>query len=450
MQSNTRENLILNMRIISTIGLLLITTICLSQREKKHITISRLNSQCIIDENNLELIPSRQYSYIWTAYDTAGEYFVVTDFNSKRGIYRLGEKEIVPCVYDDIKMFRNHGFVKKGKNWAVLSGDFQKLSEFIFEDVSHFNTQGISLVKQNSHWILIDTNGNKVKTLPYDEVFQFNEDDAYKKAGSNKKYGFIDRNYNIVIPLEYDDVGIAVNNVNDVFPVKKAGKWGYVNSQNEVIVPFKYASISPIYKGFGWIRDSNFRTVGLVNAKGTILFEDGRYRQVEYANEGKLIYTAKSNVTGKFLQGYLDSASFQVLIEPQFEQCENFYNGKAIVRKNGLSAIIDNTGNILIPYNYEFIGRWGDNYVVTLKGKAGMIDKRGKVIAPLEYENCAYGGSYAIITKDGLKGILHISGKILLVPRYDHIQDISENVFYAIKGNNKYLVNLKGEETKIE
>ncbi len=427
----------------------LITVSCFSQRKTNHITISRHNSECIIDENNIELIPSRHYSDIWTTYDT-GKYFVVTGFNGKEGIYELSKKEIVPCIYDDIKMFGNHGFVTKGKNWAVFSRNFKEVSGFIFEDASHFNEEGIALVKQNTQWVLIDTNAAIVNRLPYDEVFQFNEDDVFKKAGNNKKYGFIDRNYKIIIPFEYEDVGVAVNNINDVFPVKKGGKWGYVNKQNHVIVPFKYAYVTPIYKGFGWIRDNNFKTIGLVDSKGKVLFDDSRYVDVEYAEEGKFIYTIKNSITGKYMRGYLDSTSFQVLVEPQFESCEHFNNGLAVVKKNGLSALIGTSGNIVLPYKYEYISRWGNNYFATLKGKTGMTDKSGKIIVPLEFENCSYGGSYATITKAGLKGILDISGKVLVAPKYDDVKAISEKVFYGIKGNKKFLIYQNGSEKEIE
>ncbi len=436
---------------VFTIIFCLITVSCFSQRKTNHITISRHNSECIINENNIELIPSRLYSNIWTAYDTSGKYFVVTDFKRKKGIYELGKKEIVPCIYDDIRMHGNHGFVTKGKNWAVFSNNFKEVSDFIFEDAFYFNKEGVSLVKQNAQWVLIDTNAKTIKHLPFDEVFQFNENDIYKKAGNNKKYGFIDRNHKIVIPFEYEDVGDAVyNNTNDVFPVKKGGKWGYVTKLNHVIVPFKYAYVTPIYKGFGWIRDNNFNTIGLVDANAKILFDDSRYVDIEYAEEGKLICTIKKTITGKYIKGYLDSATFQVLIEPQFETCEYFSKGCVIVKKNGLSAIIDTSGSIVLPYKYEYISRWGNNYFATLKGKTGMIDKSGKIIVPLKYENCSYGGSFATITKAGLKGILHISGKVLISPKYDEIKAISEKVFYGIKGNKKFLIYLNGSEKEIE
>jgi len=235
----------------------LTTTFCFSQKKTFPITISRHNSQCIIDENNNELIPSRKYTDIWTAYDSARKYFVVTDFNGKQGIYELGNKEMLPCIYEDIKMFGNHGFVNKGNKWAVLSSDFKEVSDFIFEEVSHFNIKGVSLVKHNGKWELVDTNGIILSQLPYDKVIQFNSDDIFKKAGNNGKFGYIDRNYKTVIPFEYEDVGDAVSSLNDVFPVKKEGKWGYVDKLNNVVVPFKFAFVTPIYNGFGLLKDNN-------------------------------------------------------------------------------------------------------------------------------------------------------------------------------------------------
>jgi len=150
------------------------------------------------------------------------------------------------------------------------------------------------------------------------------------------------------------------------------------------------------------------------------------------------------------MKGYLDSATFQVIIEAKFDNCETFNKGLATVKMNGLSALIDKFGEIVIPYQYNYLSRWKDNYFATLNGKTGMIDKSGNIIVPLEYENCLYGGSYATITKNNLKGILHVSGKVLILPNYEHIEPISEKVFYVIKSGNRYLIDLNGFEMKIE
>lgn len=347
-------------------------------------------------------------------------------------------------------MFRNHGFVNKGNKWAVLSSDFKEVSDYVFENVSHFNKQGVSLVKQKSQWQLIDTNGIILSQLPFDKVIQFNTEDIYKKAGNNGKYGYIDRNYKTVIPFEYEDVGDAISSPNDVFPVKKEGKWGYVDKLNNLVVPFKYAFVTSIYKGFGLLKDNNFNTIGVVNSNGKIIFDDKRYSDIEYAQEGKLIYSIKNASTGKNMKGYLDSASFQVKIEAQFDNCEHFNKGFAIVKMNGLSALINKFGKIVIPYQYNYLSRWKNNYFATQNGKTGLIDISGNIIVPLEYENCSYGGSYATITKNNLKGILHISGKVLIMPNYEHIEPITEKVFYVIKSGNRFLIDLDGTEKRIE
>ena len=438
------------MKTAYTLLLCLVTAGCFSQHLANHIIIVRNGSKAIIDEHNVELIPAGYYSDIWTTYDSTGKYFVVTDFNRKKGIYELGNKEVFPCLYDDIRMWRNHGFVKKDTKWAVISSGLKTVTDFTFEEISHFDKEGRALAKQHSAWIQIDTNGSVVRAIPFDEVFSFNEVETYKKAGSNKKYGFVDKNYNIVIPFDYEDVGIAVKNREDIFPVKQAGRWGYVNSKNQVVVPFRYAYVSPVHNGFGWIRDHNFNISGLVDAGGTVLFDDSRYSDIEYAQERTLMYTVKGAVSGKQLKGYLDSASFKVIIQAQFDTCGSFHHGLAMVKKNGFAAVIDRSGKVILPYKYENIDRWGNYYVVRLHGKSGMIDNTGKIIVPLDYEEWAYSGLYASITKNSLKGILHHSGQVLVAPAYDNVSIISESVFLGIRGDKKFLVFLDGSEQRID
>jgi WG containing repeat len=429
----------------------LIPALSLSQSREPHIRIRRNHSFCIINENNVELIPSGRYRDIWTAYDSSGLYFTVTNFEQKKGVYELGKKEVVPCSYADIRLFGNHGFVTRGDKWAVLSRDFREVSGFLYDEVNYFDERGQSLVRQNTQWMLIDTNGKIIKQLAFNEVYGFSTDDVYKKAGLNKQYGYVDRAFNVIIPFEYEDAGHVNAGVN-LFPVKKEGKWGYVNERNQIVVPLVYNYVSSIYKGFGWIKDHKYQTIGLVAADGRILFDDHRYAEIEYGQEGTLICTTKRpmQIAGNFPKGYLDSATLQVLIAPQFEACQPFWNGLAAVKKNGLWGIIDKTGNLVVPCQYEYMDYWAGNYLVSMKDKTGMIDKKGNLLIPVEYEHCSYSGSFATVYKSNRQGLLHYSGKVAVPAIYDEVRPVSDSVFYVVQGNKKFLLYADGRERVVE
>ena len=55
-----------------------------------------------------------------------------------------------------------------------------------------------------------------------------------KKDG---KYGFVDRDGDIVIPLIYDG---ALHFADGLAPVCKGGKWGDINADGEVVIPFRF------------------------------------------------------------------------------------------------------------------------------------------------------------------------------------------------------------------
>ena len=68
-------------------------------------------------------------------------------------------------------------------------------------------------------------------------------------AKKNGKWGYVDKNNNTVIPFEYEQVEdrFIADNCRGFdgtyIPVKKNGKMGIINKQNQVIVPFEYSVI---------------------------------------------------------------------------------------------------------------------------------------------------------------------------------------------------------------
>ena len=89
----------------------------------------------------------------------------------------------------------------------------------------------------------LDTQGNKVITLSgedYSLCYPFNEGLACVRDAKTEKYGYINREGELVIPCEYDTHGSCNNGLINV---SKDGKYGYINIDNEVVIPLEYDEV---------------------------------------------------------------------------------------------------------------------------------------------------------------------------------------------------------------
>ena len=80
-------------------------------------------------------------------------------------------------------------------------------------------------------------NNNREIDFKYDVYHPFYENLAAVYSDSEKKYGFINRAGEVIIPFDYEDAGSFSNGLA---PVEKDGKWGYISPSNQVVIPFKY------------------------------------------------------------------------------------------------------------------------------------------------------------------------------------------------------------------
>lgn len=130
----------------------------------------------------------------------------------------------------------------------------------------------------------------------YDTIKKIDEQGLYM-VSNNGKYGVIDNQGNIVIHLEYDNIGIdqtkfkadSINNqyviYNKCIPVSKSGKWGILDKNGNTVLPINYDSFGcvantsknpsannliliPEYEAF--VVNEN-KLYGLFNSEGTRL-----------------------------------------------------------------------------------------------------------------------------------------------------------------------------------
>jgi len=245
---------------------------------------------------------------------------------------------VIPCVYDKVRDFVD------GRAWVKR--------------------------KNESHWTLIDTNGNVIPTKKYEKVGHIMEGYSDRIAVyENGKMGWIDRSGNEVIPCQYigstrfdEEFGLAC-----VTAYGGPEKYGFIDKQGEVVIPFQYKQAGHSSFKNGYCRVSvNGKSV-LIDEKGTIKFRP-TYNSLQNYSHGLMAVATKPNRNG---WGYCN---------------------------------LDN--EMVVPGKYSYASTFNDDgyAIVELDDNKGMINAEGEVLLPLTYETI-----YADVSKDGyICGVHHV------------------------------------------
>jgi hypothetical protein len=74
----------------------------------------------------------------------------------------------------------------------------------------------------------------------YDRIYGFGDDAAIVKLG--KQYGIINKQYEEICPIIYDDISWLDSNEN-ILIVNKNDNWGVIDKNNKIIIEIKYNHI---------------------------------------------------------------------------------------------------------------------------------------------------------------------------------------------------------------
>lgn len=209
---------------------------------------------------------------------------------------------------------------------------------------------------------------------------------------SKNRYGFINRDSIIVVPIIYDDVySIIVDAIpgsdydkfikahnlkwnwswdkGQLMSVCKDGKWGYINEKGTEVISIIYDDVKEpiVFKGR--------HLIGVGN--------DGKYGFVNWDN--KVIIPLEYDCISRYYQGVFGTDKLGLDMVP--------------VVKNGRMGFIDNKGQIVIPFEFEpqynldynvavmFRPVWHDGITDLKKnGKYGIVDLKGHSITGFKYD----------------------------------------------------------------
>ncbi|MBQ8542132.1 MAG: WG repeat-containing protein, partial [Bacteroidaceae bacterium] len=283
----------------------------------------------------------------------------------------------------------------------------------------------------DNKWRVYDKQTGEYTTDKIYWLSEVPESDSLAVYALPNKRGYINVNTGrIVIDAEANDYRKAWVFSEGLAAVMKEGKIGFINTNNEVVIPFQfdYTDKCCMYD-FGY------------------LFHDG--------------YCIMTNKDGDL--GLIDTTG-KWIVEPAYDEIwAPHESGYRIIVDNSKHGVLDSRGNVVYPAEYGYIDVLSDGFVLTKGGKKWQVDFDGNVVQPFMFDGTYYlnypigynecgdiqyafadYAKYEVMNRYGIMN--RITGKPITLALYSDINMLSKDLFevQAPESYDWYLVDTQG------
>lgn len=431
--------------------------------EGKEILPCKFDSITVTPEKKIEVtIDSRKFfikengeeEYVLTEKGKIVLYYSI--LLKKYGLMDKNKKKLTEPIYDYIGDF-NEGLAEvsirrdiTSYHRGLISDNGELKIDCIYTSIIKlFN--GFYAANECGEHTLLTLNGECFQER-YQGIGKFDEN--FISVKSNNKWGVINYDGKIIIPFEYEEIvdlsmrGIKVKPYynSNIAELNLDGNEIYLYRESEKVMIYE----SRLYEKFGLMSKSLDRITDLI------------FDSIEDFKAGK----AKAKIGYKW--GVIDYTG-RAIIPFKFSQIDDFINGHANAKIYG-KGIIDEQGNEIYQYHtlddiiiYEstLLKKFGlmsqdknpitdllydckPNFqneisIISKDNKWGIINKRGETIIPFEYEEIALSQSNNYIVYQNKKyGIIDITGNLLTPIIYTRIYEKGVGLYCVREGYNDY------------
>lgn len=189
-------------------------------------------------------------------------------------------------------------------------------------------------------------------------------------GGHKHLQGFIDQTGRLVIPIEHEAVEDLVGTNYESFSeglvvVYRNGKYGYMNKQRELVIPYRYEHASWFKDGLATV--TQYGKYGAINQLGDTVIPL-KFDYLGNYSEGLAIYSEKNHWNDESSYGYVDKKG-DISIKASWSDANSFSEGLAAVMVGGYGSrkwgVIDKTGVFVVKPEYDEIIIQPDNDVDT-------------------------------------------------------------------------------------
>lgn len=209
--------------------------------------------------------------------------------------------------------------------------------------------------------------------LPYEKMYAM--DRGYAIVMNNEKYGVVDTGGNLVVPLEYDDVELVEV---PYFKVKKAGKYGISDARGKLILPVIYDQIMKAAGADYWVckNESGFQFAD----KNGAVFQGAIYDDCDILTNG-YAFVKRNNKYG------MVDLSGKMVVPVSYDSVSilNHKNATMVaVARSGKWGLININNEQILPCIYERKIEFGSKNVAWLDSGeyTAAVNEKGRFIVP--------------------------------------------------------------------
>lgn len=463
----------------------------------------------IIKENNLyglvnragEVIIEPQYQDI----RNFANGFAAVCKNNKWGYISQEGQLVIDYLYNKAQDFSVHRvaavkITNHPVNWGLIKQDGELIptdhrENYLFIDT--FNADGYTKVGLKDGYQIIDVKGNPVDNRLYKSLKYLPEQQLFVGDATGKSC-LINRDGEVIVEAERD-VDKIYPSSNGLFKVMKDHRYGYIDADGRLVIPLKYQTADAFAdNGLAYVTYPSGKG-GYINKEGSLViqarYDSGssfKFGLAAVSENGEYIYINRKgqkvfNATFKYASGFAEcglakTVSFDDvhgLVRPDStipltlkKGCELFeFVGNSQVTKfrvNGKEALINTQGKIITGLNYDDIQLAADAdwHPFVRNGWWGYLDNEGEHATPIIYQktaelsphNAALIGAYYPET-DSI-GNLYILGKRptqitkqakqAMLEKYAKFSPFENDVAFAIKKNETIVLNSRGIEIDLQ
>ena len=352
------------------------------------------------------------------------------------------------CIHNVTKIYKVSTYSYSKTTYGILDRYGNQCLEPVYNEIDFDKNAEIGMMKYSedeaaTYYGLFDKYGNLVEPVEYpngsvmrdgdNKLFVLGKDGTYLIYGENGEKLLECRG----VGSAFSENKLAVQDVN--------GKWGYINSKGNLVIPYTLDVPGRFDNGVGYPAYAGTDgSAPIINGKGEILHDAGAGIEdatLEKIEAGYAIYKSGEHygVIDSEGNGVLPFDYLDISVYPTDGSIDQpYFIAQKMVFSNDPYGVVDRSNNTVVQFEYDKIHGLitvGQKVYFTV-GKisgVGIVDNTGRITVPIEYlwiteakENPDYTVS-VIANKNSKIGVIDLNNRIITPFQYSSIDGVTES-----------------------